>query len=142
MKIDLSHSNWVIDRIQKYVCEHSPFSDLKILLQRNVLLIETALRYMHELTTKCTSCKCSNKLKSSRKFFLSALSLNFNDLVSIYPMFLDEMCVFYVMNSHTLYSPGLVVNNTSLDSACKAFDVWNFSTLLLPDTVFADASFW
>ena len=66
---------------------------------------------------------------------------SFNELVCIDHMFLEENCVFHIMDSYSRYSAGSVVSSTTMGEAIPIFDAHWISAFWAPDTVLYDRAF-
>ena len=79
----------IVDKVHKHVCGHSNYSDIKLLLERNMLWNDHVDKYLQSTLENCTACRTTAKPKACRKVSLSAMSRSFNDVVCIDHMFLE-----------------------------------------------------
>ena len=141
-----THTPWseikkIVDKVHQHICGHSQYSDIKILLQRNNLWNEEVNRYLSTIMEKCTSCKTTSVPQPSRKVSLSSLSRQFNDLVCIDHLHLENNRVFHVMDSHTRYSSGMVVQSLTMTEAIKVFECQWMSQFWAPKCILFDPAF-
>ena len=131
----------LVDKVHKHVCGHSSFSDIKFLLQRNGIWNDSIQDHLSSVIEKCTSCKATALPKLERKVSLSSMNRSFNEFVCIDHMFLEDNCVFHIMDSYSRYSVGSVVPSTTMGDAIPIFDAHWISAFWAPDTVLYDRAF-
>eukprot|EP00178_Gracilaria_changii_P016470 TRINITY_DN4728_c0_g1_i1.p1 TRINITY_DN4728_c0_g1~~TRINITY_DN4728_c0_g1_i1.p1 ORF type:complete len:805 (-),score=91.02 TRINITY_DN4728_c0_g1_i1:529-2943(-) len=131
----------IVDKVHKHVCGHATYTDIKTLLQRNQLWDDTIEKYLSRTLEECTSCTTTARPQPPRKVSISSMSRAFNEVVCVDHMFLDEVCVFHVMDAASRYSAGLIVPNTSMAIAISAFETVWISPLWIPDAVLFDPAF-
>ncbi len=95
---------------------------MKVLLQRNNLWTTHVEKYLCEILESCDKCAATSLPKKARNVSLSSLSRDFNQAVCIDHLFLDNFCVFHIMDSKSIYSVGSVVKSTSMENAVEAFE--------------------
>lgn len=131
----------IADKVHSHVCGHSDFSDVKLLLERNKLLTPDVEKYLREIMNRCTACRSTAIPRTSRKVSLSSLNRNFNEVVCVDHIFLDDLCIFHIMDSKTRYSAGLVCADTSLKNAIYSFTTTWLSPFWSPINVKDDQAF-
>eukprot|EP00178_Gracilaria_changii_P015990 TRINITY_DN4502_c0_g1_i1.p1 TRINITY_DN4502_c0_g1~~TRINITY_DN4502_c0_g1_i1.p1 ORF type:complete len:217 (+),score=18.60 TRINITY_DN4502_c0_g1_i1:155-805(+) len=131
----------IVDKVHKHVCGHAVYSDIKILLQRNGLWNEGVNKYLALVLENCTHCSTTSLPKSARKVSLSSISRSFNDVVCIDHLFLDDICVFHVMDTSSRYSAGCPVEGTSMENTVFAFEALWVSPFWNPKAVVFDQAF-
>ena len=131
----------VIDKVHHHVCGHSNFSDIKLLLQRNGLWTDSCTEYLAQKLDSCEHCHAVRQPQKPRTVSLNNLSREFNEVVLVDHMFLDDLIVLHVMDAKTRYSTGAVVNSTSMADAIVAFDACWLSPFWAPLSLQADTAF-
>jgi len=131
----------VVDKVHRHVCGHSNFTDIKVLLERNGLWDAHVQKYLSGILESCEKCKTTALPKSSRKATLSSLSREFNKVVCVDHLFLDEYCVFHLMDSTTRFSVGAVVNSSNMLDAIEVFESSWLSQFWEPEVVAFDQAF-
>lgn len=104
----------LIDKVNKHVCGHSNYSDMRVLLKRNNLWNEQVEKYLPQVLESCPICDTTARPKSARKFSLSSMSREFNKIVSIHHLFLGDNTVFHIIDTKSIYSVGGVVENRKI----------------------------
>ena len=130
-----------VDKVHRHVCGNSTFDDIKVLLDRNGLWTEDCAEYLSKLLESCEHCHAVRKPQKPRTVFLNILNREFNEVVFVDHMFLDDLIVFHVMDSKTRYYTGVVVESTSMSYAIAAFDSCWLSLFWSPVSVQADKAF-
>lgn len=131
----------IVDKVHKHVCEHSNYTDIKVLLQRNNLWSIQVEKYLPQVLETCESYRATALPKSARKVSLSALSREFNKVVSVDHMFLEDSCVFHIMDTKTRYSVGAIVETTSMSNAVDVLESTWMSEFWAPNVIAFDQAF-
>lgn len=139
--LSCSDTKKIVDKIHRHVCGHSSYSDIKILLERDGIWNETVAKYLAGTIDSCSACRATALPKPTRKVSLSSMSREFNSLVCIDHFYLDELCVFHVMDSVTRYSVGSCMPDTTMYSSILAFESGWMSEFWTPNSVLYDPAF-
>ena len=131
----------IVDTVHRHVCGHASFSDIKTLLDRNGIWNADTEKYLSHKIETCHSCRHTSNPTRARKVSISTMCRQFNQLVCIDHLFLDDVCVFHAMDSASRYSVGCVVPNTSMEQAVTAFDAHWVSQFWPPEKVLCDPGF-
>lgn len=131
----------IADKVHRHVCGHCNFSDVKMLLQRNKLLTPEVEKYLLEVMKQCNACRSTAKPQVSRKVSLSSLHRSFTEVVCVDHLFLDDLCIFHIMDSRTRYSAGLVCPDTTLKNSVFASTTTWLSPFWSPSSVRGDQAF-
>ena len=131
----------IIDKVHKHVCGHASFTYYKLLLERNGLWNDAVASYLKELVNGCTACRSTSVPHPSRKVSISSLSKNFNEVLCIDHLYLDESLVMHCMDLVSRYSSAHVVTSTNLKEAIIAFEASWVSQFWYPDSIRADKAF-
>lgn len=130
-----------VDKVHKHVCGHAPYYDIKMMLMRNNFWNDSFETYLNETVEKCTACGKTSQPRGSRKVSLSSMSREFNDVVCVDHLLLNEVCVFHGMDTVTRYPSCAVVPDTSLSAAVIEFDACWLGQFSPPATVYGDTAF-
>lgn len=144
--VTLVNSKWkdvksVIDKVHKHVCGHASHNDLKMLLERNRLWNEAIASYVRNLIEGCSACRATYFLQPNRKVSISSLSNNFNEVVCIDHLFLEDNCLLHCMDLVKRYSAALFVETTVLKEAIIGFEAFWISQFWYLDAIRADLAF-
>lgn len=124
-EMELSKICAISDRVHKHIYGYSALSDMKILLERNQTLSNMANSFIDSVVLRCETCRGTARLRQARKVSLASRHRQFNKVVCVGHYYLDEVCLFYVMDTHTTHSATHICHTTSLSEAVAAFeDVW------------------
>lgn len=89
----------------------------------------------------CYHCKATSAPVQSRKVSISSINRLFNDVVCIDHFFLDQVCVFHVMDSVSRYSACHISDSTSIDVSILSFEASWMSQFWPPTDIQGDNSF-
>ena len=131
----------VVDKVHKHVCGHSNYTDIKILLQRNSLWSNEVQKYLSNTLEHCPKCVATSEPLTTRKVSLSSLNREFNSVVCIDHLHLDDNRVFHIMDASSRYSAGDVVDTTAMKQAIASFESLWISPFWTPKTVLYDQAF-
>ena len=123
----------IIDKVHNHVFGHSSFTDIKSLLERNGIWNDDAHKCLSTIIETCSSCNETSLPKQARKVLISSMSREFNEVVCIDHLFLDEVPVFHAKDSVTRYSVGTIVPDTKLLHAISLlihYGFFNFHVLI------------
>lgn len=76
---------------------------------RNDLWSSEVEKYSLQVLEACPNCQVTALPKPARKVSLSSLSREFNMVVSVDYLFIDDTCIFHIMDTKSQYSVGSVV---------------------------------
>ncbi|PXF44010.1 hypothetical protein BWQ96_06243 [Gracilariopsis chorda] len=130
-----------MDKVHKNVCGHATYTHIKTLLQRNQVWDYSIEKYLSRTLEECISCFTTARAQPFLKVSISSLSDQFNEIVCIDHMFLDEVCLFHAMDADTRYSAGIIVPNTSMAHAISAFEAVWISPFWIPAAVLFHPAF-
>ena len=105
----------IIDKENKHVCGHASFTDYQLIIERNNLWNDTVASYLRELVNGCTACRSTSVSHPSRKVSISSLSKNFNEVLCIDHLYLDESLVMHFMDLVSRYSSAHVSHLDELE---------------------------
>ena len=131
----------IIDKVHKHVCGHASFTDYKLLLERNGLWNDAISSYLGETVNNCTACRSTAVPQPNRKVSISSLSKEFNEVVCIDHLYLDEIRLTHCMDVVSRYSAAHVVSTATLKDAIVAFEACWVSQFWHPDSIRADTAF-
>lgn len=131
----------VADKVHKHICAHADISDVKLLLQRNNLLSPDVEKYLTFVMSRCSGCRSTAKPQGSRKVSLSSLNRDFNEVVCVDHVFLDNIRLFDVMDAKIRYSAGTICDDLSVQSSILSFVSCWLNPFWSPITVRGDTAF-
>lgn len=136
--VELKH---VIDKVHSHVCGHASFSDMKVLLQRNGLWSDEAMKYLARVIETCAGCSHTSDPQNARKVSIRSLNRSFNQVVCIDHLHLSDMRVCHVMDATTRYSVGSVVPDVGIDNAILTLEAHWISPFWAPESIQCDQAF-
>lgn len=92
------------DKVQKHVCGHSSYFNMKLLLIKNDFWNDAVKRYLTDGAEKFAGFCHTSMPQNTRRVPLSSLSLSVNELVCIVYVYLLKVCSLHVIDSVTRYS--------------------------------------
>lgn len=121
LTVSPTYDNWsnihrVVDKVHKHVCGHFTYSDMKTLPQCTNLWNDQTQNYLSNVISNCPACKASATPPLNRRLSLASLNREFNHVVCMYHMFLNDVTVFHMMDVATRLSVGAVVDSTSMEN--------------------------
>lgn len=131
----------IIQRVHQHVCGHASYGDMKTLLQRNQMWNDDVQRYLASVIERCSSCIAAASPPSIRKISIAGINREFNDVVFIDHLWLDEICLLHVMDSYSRFSIAQPVQSTALSQAVVAFENLWISHFWPPSSVQGDLAF-
>jgi len=131
----------IVDKVHRHVCGHSNYSDIKVLLERNGIWDDAVMKYLSQILEKCESCSTTALPKKSPKVSLSSMTRGFNEVVCVDHMYLEDHCVFHMMDSVTRYSSGSVVESTGMMDSIEAFESTWLNEFWMPKALTFDPAF-
>lgn len=103
----------IVDRVQKHVCCHFSFSDIKTLLQRNNFWSDADDDQLQTTVCRYRNCRAISKPQPSCKVSPSSLNRGLKDEAYVDLFFLDSQPLLHVMDVTTRFSLALIAPNTS-----------------------------
>lgn len=131
----------VIDKVHKHVCGHATLTDYKLLLERNHLWNDSVASYIARTMEECTGCRCTAPALPSRKVSISSLSKNFNEIVCVDHLYLEEVLMAHYMDLVSRYSAAYIVSSTQLNEAVLGFEAAWVGQFWYPDSIQVDKAF-
>lgn len=128
-------------KIHEHVCGHANFANFKLLLERNRLLNNGIQQYVTKLLNKCPDCKTTAPEQHSRKFSISSLSKQLNDIVFMEHFFLHETLFISFMDDSTRFVMAAVVDSTVISKVLQASGTTWISIFWNPEAVKGDSAF-
>lgn len=112
-----------MDKVHKHVCGQASFTDYKLLLERNGLWNDTVASYIAKMINQCTACRSTEIPQPSRKVPISSPSKDFNEVLCVDHLYLEEILLMHLMDLVTGYSSVHVVSSTTnLKEAIHGFE--------------------
>lgn len=112
----------IVDNGHQHVGGHYSFTNMKMLFDRTEIRSANEHKYLSSVIETCANCLKNCLPQPARKVSLSFMSRDFNDVVCVDHLLLDELLVFHAIDSVTRYSVGCVVPDTKICRAVKALD--------------------
>lgn len=142
----LDNTSWsdvkkVVDKVHRHVCGHASFTDYKLLLERNGLWNNVIAAYLTEVVNGCTACRSTSVPQPSRKVSISSLSKNFNEILCVDHLYLEDILLVHFIDLVTRYSGSYAVTSTNLEEAVTPFEACWLSPFCYPDSIRADKAF-
>lgn len=113
----LSDVSRIVSMVNDHVCGHATYGDMRTLLQRNRLWNDYVQRVLATVVETCARCNADASPPLTGNVSISGSNRNFNDVVFIDPFWLDNICMFHMMDSFSRYSLAQPVNKKSLFEA-------------------------
>lgn len=111
----------IVKRVDKYVCGHACFGNVRIFLQQNNLWNCGFQKTLSPIAEKCYPCIISSLPASRRKVAICGINCLFDDVASVELFRLDYICLFPVMDHDYRFVAVQPVPPTTLKDAVRTF---------------------
>lgn len=111
-----------VHRVQRHVCGHTTYTDIKTLLTRTDIWNEIKQHYLSAVMSEFTIFRASAIPPPNTCASISSLSRSFNAIVTFDHMFMGNTTLLHRMYFATWLSSAYVVNLTALDKVIISFD--------------------
>lgn len=131
----------IVDKVHKHVCGHSPFSDMRLLLQRNGIWNNAIQHYLSTTVSKCKDCIASSVPPPARKVSLATLSRRFNEVVAVDHFYLDSIRVLHFMDTVSRYSACYICKTANMEEAILGMQTCWLNQFWPPEQIHGDQAF-
>lgn len=131
----------IIEKVHKHVFRHASLTDFRALLERNNLWNSTIANYVSRIVSECRECRSTAPPIPSRKDSISTMTMNFNEVVCVDHLILDEIHLLHCMDTVSRYSTAFIVGSANMYDAIFALQASWISTILYLDHLLVDKAF-